>query len=79
MVRLVFHLNVSGFQEFSGSSENSEKGKVEKKKKKVVAEVSVEIREKITIIYNNLINSSEKRYRFEETVSEKKKWRKQQQ
>lgn len=34
MVRLVFHLNVSGFQEFSGSSENSEKGKVEKKKKK---------------------------------------------
>jgi hypothetical protein len=55
---------VSGFQEFSGSSENSEKGKVKKKKKKVVAEVSVEIREKITIIYNNLINSSEKRYRF---------------
>lgn len=78
MVRLVFHLNVSGFQEFSGSSENSEKGKV-KKKKKAVVEVSVEIREKITIIYNNLINSSEKRYRFEETVSEKKKWRKQQQ
>jgi hypothetical protein len=53
--------------------------RLKKRKKKAVVEVSVEIREKITIIYNNLINSSEKRYRFEETVSEKKKWRKQQQ
>jgi hypothetical protein len=49
---------------------------LKKRKKKAVVEVSVEIREKITIIYNNLINSSEKRYRFEETVSEKKEMEK---